>query len=111
MTDTAREAQERMPVITEKHAEVMRWMAFGGIAPFPLYECERMRREVDEVVRALSSRSHVMVVREDLQDVLSLLEAAGEPNFYTHKGAVKVMREIVDRWLNPRPASTETPEK
>jgi hypothetical protein len=56
-------------------------MAFGGIAPFPLYECERMRREVDDLVRSISSgeagiydtRTEVKVSREEIQRIKAKL--------------------------------------
>jgi hypothetical protein len=47
-----------------------------------------------------ASGQRVVVDRAELEDARSLLEMAGDPNFYTHKGAVNTMKLAIDRWLS-----------
>jgi hypothetical protein len=71
---------------------------------------EETRREFAEdaaLVRSLVSGQRVVVDRAELEDARSLLEMAGDPNFYTHKGAVNTMKLAIDRWLSH--SSQETP--
>jgi hypothetical protein len=104
-TDNERSA---VPRISEQHVQVM-CAAVKRLEGLNRVGYVETGREIEWLLASLHSGELSLVKTAEIEELIELSRHAGDVNFYTHKGVVRIVIENLKRWLPTHPAQQNAP--
>jgi hypothetical protein len=101
---------KEVPRISEKHLDALGRSIFGH------QDCEKCvairptLQELEAFLRAYVESGELSLVKTaEIEELIELSRHAGDVNFYTHKGVVRIVIKNLKRWLPTHPAQQNAP--